>query len=533
MFSGNFTPQSSWIDSGNTFNQLQIFASAVDGNSMNDLPLASFVVTNQANPAYNITVKFSQDSYLANNKISAVITATNTNGKPMANQTIQVHTFTEDYYENNPVANLQNFGYSGNELPSSPASVQLNASGQATFTVSAASLPADGQSQLVTIQANLPNQTGVGAAGGDSAVVHQGNAILNFGLTRQTLPTGSSLVSDVYATSLSGSSLVSSAINYKLVDSSTSAVLSTGTATTDSAGLAVITIPSSQLSSTDSMTLQVSTTDSSGNIIGAVNNYAVADPSYSNFDTSSAGLYALEVSGSSGNVKVGDTVNLTVNAPANIRALVTMDRGRIYGPSIVSLNKGDNNYSFNVTANLAPSFVLTFSYFLNGVYYSEGVTFNVSASAQQANVKLSPASQKVTANKAVNIPVQVTDSSGNNLSANLIVDAVSTSSYNLSSAVAPNIFNTLFDARPIMTSSSSSLTPIGSGGGRCGGGGGDLPSYTNPNGTALLWQPELTTNATGAASISITPPAGQWTITVYAMSNGTQVGSASTAITAN
>lgn len=530
-FNGTFTPSSNWIPSGQNFNQLQIFVASTDGNPVNDLPLASFVVTNQSNPAYGITVKFSQSSYLANNKISAVITATNSSGKPLANQSIDVHTFSEDYYENNPVANMENFGYVGDELPGSPTTLQLNSSGQATYTINASQLPADGQSQLVTVQANLPNQTGVGAAGGDSAIVHQGNAVLTFGQTRNDIPSGDSLISDVYATDLSGKPLTSATINYRLVDSSKSVELSSGTATTNASGLAVITIPSSQLSTSDSMSLLVSTVDSSGNTIGAATYYQVSPPGIDSYDTSGAGLYNLNVSGSSGQVNVGDTVNLTINAPSSIRAMVTMDRGRIYNPSMLSLNQGDNNYSFSVSPDLAPSFTLTFSYFLNGVYHSEGVYFNVSNPAKADVVKISPASQTVSANKSVSIPVQVTSSGS--LPSNLIVDVVSANSYNLSSSVTPNILDVLFDSRPIMTSSSSSLTPVGSGGGRCGGGGGNLSSFANPVGTTLLWQPYLTTSSSGAANITITPPAGQWVINVYAADGSTDVGSASTTITAN
>jgi uncharacterized protein YfaS (alpha-2-macroglobulin family) len=182
---------------------------------------------------------------------------------------------------------------------------------------------------------------------------------------------------------------------------------------------------------------------------------------------------------------------------------------------------------------LAPSFTLTFSYFLNGYYHSEGVNFDVNNQSQVANVKITPASQSVTAGQPTTVQLSTTDSDNDPVQTDLIVDVVSTNGYDLTSQVNPNIFSTLFDPRPIMTSSASSLSPIGSGGGRCGGGGGDLPGFANAIGTTLDWQPELITSASGQASVTFTPPSGSWTISAYAMSANTQVGYSSTSIDAN
>jgi len=530
MFSGSVTVQSSWLNSGDAFDQLQIFAAAVDGNNNNDLPVAGFSVTNQSNPSSNIEVHFSQSSYVQGNQVTASITATNGSGQPLANATVEVHIFSQDYYENDPVSDLAEYGSAGTELPSSPVTVQLNSNGQATYTLSPTLLPNDGNSQLVTIQANLPNQSGVGAAGGNSTIIHQGDGTLTFGFGRQQIPSGDDLVGRVYANHLNGSAMANSTINYQLMDNMNSSTLTSGSTTTDANGYAVIDIPSSKLSSSDGMELTVTTTDESGNIIQAVNYYSVTDDE--TYDTSGAELQDLDVSGSSGNVHVGDTVNLTITAPANMRAMVTMDRGRIYNPSMLNLNKGANSYSFTVTSDLAPSFTLTFNYFLNGVYHSEGVSFDVDESSQSVNVGLTPAAQNVAANQPTSVQVATTDNSGNPLATTMVAEVVSSNAYGLSSQTAPDIFEALYNPRPMMTSSSSSLSPIGSGGSRCGGGGGDLPSFANALATTLYWQPELITDSSGNATINFTPPSGSWTINVYAMSGNTQVGHKSITINA-
>jgi uncharacterized protein YfaS (alpha-2-macroglobulin family) len=215
--------------------------------------------------------------------------------------------------------------------------------------------------------------------------------------------------------------------------------------------------------------------------------------------------------------------------------MVTFDRGRIYNPEMVQLNAGNNNFSFTVDPDLAPSFTLTFNYFENGVYHSEGVQYEVSNPAKQANLTITPSSgTTVTANTPTTIQISATDSSGNPLETNMIVDVVNEGAYNLYSQVEPDMFTSLYPTLPLMTSSSSSLSSIGSGGGgRCGGGGGFGGGFTNPIGTTLLWQPDVTTNSSGDASVSITPPKGIWRVTVYSMDSNIAVGSASTTITAD
>jgi hypothetical protein len=532
MFSGSIAAQSSWLSSGDDFDQFQIYEAAPNGNSADDQEIASFTLTNQSNSATNIAVHFSQNAYLPNNQIQATITGTNAGGQPLANETVAVHIFSQDYYENDPASDLAEYGTPGSELPSSPVSVKLNASGQATYTLSPSMLPNDGNSQMVSLQASLPNQSGVGAAGGDSAIVHQGDGALTFGVGREAIPSGNDLVARMYANHLNGNPMVNTSLHYQLIDSQSSSVITTGSATTDSNGYAVIDIPSAKLSQ-DGMELTVSAVDEDGNTIQASNYYGLASSQNEIYDTSGAVLQDLDISGSSGIVKVGDTVNLTINSPANLRALVTMDRGRIYNPSMLTLNKGSNTYSFTVTSDLAPSFTLTFNYFMNGVYHSEGASFTVDESSHAVNVKLTPSGATVNAGQPVTLTVNTNDNGGNPLPTNMIVDVVSSNAYDLSSQVTPSIFSTLFDPRPIMTSSSSSLSPIGTGGGgRCGGGGPISSGFANAVGTTLYWQPALATNVSGQATVTFTPPSGSWTVNVYAMSDGSAVGSQSTTITA-
>ena len=531
-FNGSFTTSASWLN-GDSSDQFQIYSSPPDGNNLNNVQVASFTVTSLANASSNLTVSFTKTSYLPNDTVQATITGTNSSGGPLANTVVDVHTFSEDYYENNPTANLNDFNYVGGELSTSPSTLKLNANGVGTYTLNVGYLPNDGNSQIVTVQANLEGQT-TGASGGASTIIHQGAGSLTFGSSRNAVATTGTVIGRVYANNLDGSPMANAVINYSLVDSSGSPTYTTGSATSNSMGYAVISIPvPSGVQNGDGLELNAWMSDSQNNKIQASNFYYIQNSSGTN-DTSGAGLEDIDVSGSPSNITVGQTVNLVINAPAALNAMVTFDRGRVYNPEMVQLNSGNNNFSFTVNPDLAPSFTLTINYFLNGVYHSEGVQYEVSNPAKQASLTLTPSGNTVTANTPTTVQISATDSSRNPLQTNMIVDVVNEGAFNLYSQVEPDMFASLYPILPIMTSSSSSLSSIGSGGGgRCGGGGAGPGGFTNPIGTTLFWQPELTTNSSGDASVSFTPPKGTWRVSAYSMDSNTTVGSASTTITAN
>jgi uncharacterized protein YfaS (alpha-2-macroglobulin family) len=166
------------------------------------------------------------------------------------------------------------------------------------------------------------------------------------------------------------------------------------------------------------------------------------------------------------------------------------------------------------------------------VYHSEGIGFTVNDATQNGSVTVTPPSQTIAANQPATFKLQSLDAGGNAISSTMLVSIVSADTYNLSSSVTPSLFSVLYNPRQLMTSSTSSLSPIGSGGARCGGGGAYLPAFANPVGISLYWQSNVQATSNGAASITVSPPAGKWVMTVYAMSGSTVVGTQTTSFTA-
>lgn len=524
LLSTSFLPQTNWLSDGSKLDELNVYTESPDGVAANDMPVASFSLTTESNASSDLRVNFSQSEYLPSDSIVA-----NISGKSLANTNVELHIFAQSYYENDAVANLASYGPALIEIKDSPVAVRLDGNGKATYAVKVASLPSEYTSQKLTLQANLPYTSGTGAVGGATTIVHQGDGYLTFGTQRQSIPQGSSLVTTVYASHLNGSRYSNSAIKYSLLNGD-NAVLASGTSTTDSTGAATITIPSSKLSSF--MHLLVSTTDKNNNVIQAVSYFSQADQSAEYYDTSGAGLLDLNISGSSTNVNVGDNVSLKIDAPTDIKAIVTYDRGRIYRPTTLQLNKGSNNFQFQVGNDLAPSFTLTFNYFIDGVYHSEGVLFNVGHPAQKAAIKIA-APANIPAGKTSTLNLTTVNRDGAPLPTSMLVSIVSSNAYGMTSLVHPAALNALYSPRPIMTSSSSSLSAIGSGGGRCGTGGYSPPSSANAVGTTALWQPNIRTDNQGVAKVNFAIPSGDWTVNVLAIGANNEVDNESVNIHVN
>lgn len=534
-FSGSLTTNKSWLTNGDTAAQPHIYADEGTGSAGDNIDVAGFTVTTRAQSSNVVSVQFSKGSYLPTDSVTATVTATSASGAALANATVNIHTYSKDYFENDPSGNLNSFSDTGSEIDGSPTTLKLDSHGQGTVTVNVAKLPNDG-SQLVTIQAGYAS-AGATASGGASAVVHQGNGSLEFGVSRSVVLSGGTLISRIYAKQLNNSPLANASISYSLSQQTYDATgthqtqIKSGTAKTNSSGFAQLSIglPSS-LKPGDSLELDASTGDAQNNKIKATNYYYVGDSSGLG-DESGAELQDLDISGSSGQVNLGDKVSLTINSPQALHTMVTMDRGRIYNAQMLDLKSGDNSFSFTVTPNLAPSFTLTFGYFENGVYHSEGVQFNVDMSSKQASLQLTPSAQTLSAGANETVQITTKSANGSALTSNVIMGVVDANAYKLYDQVLPDMLNFMYMPRVLTTSSSSSLTGIGSGGGKCGGGWAQQPDFTNAVGSVLLWKPNLTTNGSGTASISFKPPKGTWRVYAYSMSGNSEVASAVTTIT--
>lgn len=535
-FTGSFTVQDSFIVDG-AKSQLHIYAAGdpegAVGYGATDADVASFTATNEAAGQFALQVTFGKSDYLPTDKITANIVGVNADGSPLANTAVDIDTYAKQYTE----GEIDQTTYLGNQIDKSPAQVQLDGQGKASFTVDVSKLPS-GSSQAVTVVASKKESSGTNVAGSGQTIVHQGDAVLRFGPSRTVVKPNGTLVARIYAKTLVGASLVDATIDYKVESSSwnqntqqyDTRQLTGGTVTTDGSGYATI---NQSLSNAPlgSITLTVSTGDEENNKVQAQQFYYV-DDGKSNIVYSDVQLEGLDVYGPQTDVRVGDELHLTVDAPQAVHALMTLERGRVYNTQVLDLHAGKNSLTVPVTQELMPSFNLVFSYFAGGQYHVDGVPFEVAADTMHAAVSIKTPGSSVPANMPFTLPLTVSDSNGNGLDTHVIFSASESSMFDTASPLTSPIFAHLYAPRERTTNSSSSLTAIGSGGGKCGGGGNDLPDYILPSGAVATWQPDLATDIHGQASVPLNLPKGRWHLMAYVMSQDNVVGSASTDITA-
>lgn len=533
-FKGSFTATKSFITSGSK-NQLHLYVAGDPQKVLNygtiDADVASFTVTNEAAGQFTLKAAFAKTDYLPTDNVTVLIAGVKADGSALANTNVNVDTFAEQYQE----GELNQATYLGQPVNKTPSHVTLDAQGKASFTVDVSQLPPD-SSQLVTVEVSAADQGGAKVAGSAAAIVHQGDAKISFAPSRTVIKPSGTLVARVYAKTLKNAALAKANVTYTVVSNSWNQTtqqnetkqLASGSVTADDQGFAQINQPLSNAPS-GSLTLTVTTGDSQNNKVSAQQFYYV--DSGDNNVYSDVQLAGLDVYGSQTDVQVGDTLHLTVDAPQDAHALMTLERGRIYRPQLIDLHQGKNDITITVTDDLMPSFNLVFSYFSNGRYHVDGVPFTVSAENKLASVKFNAAGLAPAAGQSFTLPLSVTNATGDGLASRVIFTASESSMFNIASPLNSPFFAHLYAPLEWTTNSSSSLTPIGSGGGKCGGGGNDLADYILPAGQVGSWQPDLSTDVNGKTSIPLNLPKGTWHLTAYVMDQDNVVGSTSTDLT--
>ena len=543
--SGTFTVKRDWITSGKSSGSMSIVIS--DSSSthsfINTSQLANFTILSKSEITNEVKVEFSKQSYLATDTVFAKLTVRGSTGAKLSNQKVAVNLFTEQYNENSNLIPQISSDYPGQAVNSVPIEVTLDANGQATYPVEVSQLPI-GSSHVLTLQASaLDNSGNASGEGSATTIVHQGNGKIIFGPTRGVLQSGATLVARVYAETLNNLPIPNAVLQFSLkskavltdgsLDPSGDIQIATGSVTTDANGFGIISQDIGNVSD-PSLFLDVWSGDSNNNRIESLATYYVQS-SNNSISHSDLQLSTLDISGTSTDVLEGQTLNLTINSPQDIHALVAIDRGRIYKYETVDFKKGDNNYQVVVTADMMPSFNLSFSYFSDGHFKVEGQAFNVSPSGKVVNLQIIPSSTSYKAGSTANVQIKALDSSGNPLKTDLIVGVVNEKMYRLNNQPVGDI-NTLYEPRETTINSSSSLTGRGSGMSGCGGGPNGIHTVSaafNPTGSSLLWNPLMSTSTDGIVSISVKLPKGIWRIYVYSMDKTSDIGTAYIDVMAN
>lgn len=516
---------------------------------------ASFDVVKYTKPTFEIKSSVSKSEYFKPDKLTFTVTGNYFNGKPLTNRDIEYTLYSDTYYEVEKAVFNKNFNitsqggmcggggadeYYGEEYKS--GTITLNDQGKAILEVEADTKSLI--SQRITFIAKTIDDNKNEIVSGSNTIVHAAEYNVFFIPSADNYRPEEEVIAPFYAEYLSGEKVKNTTFEFKLIDYVYSnepkkvpeKVIVSGTAETDENGKGIVkfSLPKADSLSDESKQLIISAKDKKNNvaqnqktisILKKTNADAPAEPAW--WGESISQTY-LKISSNQNSFKVGDTVNLSIDSPAEFDAFVTLERGRIYDPQIIHINKGKNTFSFKVDERLSPSITVVFSFFVSGKYHTEGLSLNVPAMHKLLNVGLKLDKASYSPSDTAELLVTTKNADGSPVAANLSVGVVDKAIYALRANATPPIHSSFYYFRSRQTNASSSLTGLSDWGGGGGGGGGG----GNPSSTAdiLYWNPNVRTDGSGEIRLSI-PLLGHktiWKIQAIGSTMNTDVGQADT-----
>lgn len=243
----------------------------------------------------------------------------------------------------------------------------------------------------------------------------------------------------------------------------------------------------------------------------------------------------------------GDSAEILIASPyqGDATALVTVERGHIKSYDVLPLTTNSALYRLPITGDMAPN-VFVSVLIIKGIdefnpypdFKVGFVQFSVERSQQALNIDIQPDVTQVGPGDDVTYTVRVTDAAGQPAQAELSLALVDLAVLSLSGPNAPDVLDFFYSPRwlSVRTSLLLSLNMDGfnqelqdqfKGGGGGGDESGILRIRQNFLDTAF-WRGQLTTDADGQASVTITLPDNltTWRMDVRAITQDTRVGQA-------
>jgi hypothetical protein len=519
-FSGSFAVPAGAFNPDGTDGLMTLYASL---QSSQPVDFTTFNTTIQTlaphNPAAKVTVSFDKPDYVASDTIVATITGPAAKSVNVTVYSTQHQTLPREM-DAFPTPTTWGVAVKQN-VP-----VTLDANGHGTYSVAAnaAQLSAD---QQVTVTATYGSGS-TAALGARSTVVYQAADEVFLLQSRAVYIVGETVNAPFVAETRSGDRLANVPVAYEFDktdyqgNTSTTTVVQSGTVTTDANGIGVVHVQ--YTGAATGVELYVKGKDTNGNVFQDVKFLNIGPDASIELGYAMNGvLVQLSVSSDKVAYNVGDTGHFTATSPSARNVLLSIERGRIHQYRWLALAQGDTPLSLPITADLAPGFTLTFSYFDHGNYMSEATTVAVNNASQLLTVTITPDHSAYTAGQAAHVTIAVTDSSGKPVQGTILVDAyeAAMSAYKLQDQ--NSLGQAFFTPAPRGTNASSSLVGIGNYGGRCGGGFNQgQPATTNP-GQLVAWT-TVTTDATGHGTVDIPLAKATVRLAILASTSNTLVG---------
>lgn len=380
--------------------------------------------------------------------------------------------------------------------------LQLDASGAGTYTFSSSLARASSDQELTITVATTD-----AIVGARSAVLYQAKSSVFLLPGRAAYGPGSEVYAPFVVENRDGSRAAAQALTYEVShveyqnSHATSVPVASGSVTSDARGMGVIRFQYTGPSGVG--IVRLSGRDAAGNSFQDSRELTIgADDAVPSYFGASDGLRVLDVSTDRLVYSPGDVARLSVRSPAAGSILLSGERGRIHFHRLLNVVKGDNQVQIEITPDLAPGFTATFSHFRDGVFVSEGLPIAVSARDRLLKVTISPPAG-IAPGQPAQVAITVTDSKGAPVSAGLIVSGYEAAMVSGLLVDQPSLAGAFLAPALRSTNASSSMSGIGSWGGRCGGGLAAAALAPVLPGGSALWAPALVTDAAGRAIVPL------------------------------
>jgi len=242
----------------------------------------------------------------------------------------------------------------------------------------------------------------------------------------------------------------------------------------------------------------------------------------------------------------GDTAHVLVTAPlARMTALITVERGGVLSHRVISLPTNSTSIAVPIEGLYAPDVYVSVT-LVKGpgadtqvpVWRLGYVALPVDTVARTLHLTLAAAPGTAKPGQKVTFRIHAADAAGTGVRAQLAVSLVDKAVLALADSAGTGLMDTFYQQRSLGVESAGSLTlnidnlqldqKVGAKGGS-GGGGGPGGSVRSKFPDTAYWNPTVTTDGNGDATLTITLPDNltTWTFSVLGGTAGTLVGQAS------
>jgi uncharacterized protein YfaS (alpha-2-macroglobulin family) len=280
--------------------------------------------------------------------------------------------------------------------------------------------------------------------------------------------------------------------------------------------------------------VDISTKDSRGNAVSSMQGlYIYGSGSVTVRPTNNE---TLDLATDKGKVDVGENVKIIIKSPyERAKALVSIERGKIFSYEIIDVNKNLADYNFQIKDEYIPNVYVSVLLLSPRPEIKFGqINYEVNTKQRELDINVQPDKNNYLPGETVNLELLVKDKNGNSVSGELSLAVVDMSVLALKGNPKKDPVMFFYNGAPLTVSTQSNIKnilyeadiPVGTKG---GGGSGSEELDKKKRGEfkdTALWQGIVRTDSSGKAHVSFTLPDNltTWQIESIGVTKDTKLG---------